>query len=107
MPPSRCCTVFRSLSTTIEPGAMTAPSIDARQLHPPNTPKVRNATAKPLLAGVRQSPDGLPSPLPAVGLDIIETYALESQAKDRALSPTSCCTTRCASSILPPLPDRL
>src|ERR1700716_508367 len=91
---------------------MTAPSIDARQAQPPNTPKVRNATPKPCLAGVRQSPDVVPFPLPAFPFDKIERHAFESQAfeshaNDRALNSTSCCATRSAPSALPPLLERV
>lgn len=47
MPPSRCWTVLRSLSTLILPGATTAPLISPQKAQAPSTPKKSRITAIP------------------------------------------------------------
>ncbi len=48
MPPSRCWTVLRSLSTLILPGATTAPLISPQKAQAPSTPKEEQDHCHPL-----------------------------------------------------------
>ena len=51
--PSGCCTTCRLRSTSIRPGAMTAPAILLTTAHVPNPPTRVSRPIKPMISGVR------------------------------------------------------